>query len=104
MRVKLSRLQTRFPARYLLLLTLFMGCGGEKLDTITMNISEMRCPEYQTIVQETIMAQTGIKELSLNWETRTVIVTIRPDQISADALTQALLDAGFTVNGSEGDA
>jgi len=88
----------------LFILIVFWGCGGEKLDTITLNIAEMNCSEYQTIVQQTIMQQTGIKELSLNWETRTVIVTIRPDQISADALTQALLDAGFTVNGSEGDA
>lgn len=63
----------------------------------------MNCPEYQTVVQQTIMQQTGIKKMSLNWETQSVIVTIRPDQISAKTLINALLDAGFTVNGAEGN-
>lgn len=84
-------------------MTFFMSCGGEKLETIKLNIGEMHCSEYQTVVQQTIMSQTGIKELSLNWETHSVIVTIRPDQISSKTLIETLLAAGFTVNGVEGD-
>lgn len=81
-----------------------MNCGGEKLETITLNIDEMCCSECQQLVQQTILNQPGIKNLALNYDQQTVAVTLRASELSAESLTKVLLGAGFTVDGVAGDS
>ncbi|MCF7902100.1 MAG: cation transporter [Candidatus Marinimicrobia bacterium] len=85
-------------------LLLLMNCGGEKLETITLKIDEMCCPECQQRVQQTIVDQTGVKNLALNYDQHTVAVTLRVKELSPESLVKVLLEAGLTVNGVAGDS
>ena len=85
-------------------MVLVIACGGEKLDTLSLTIDEMCCPECQQLVQHTLMQQPGIKELSLNYEQHSVVITLRPDEISPASLIRSLREQGFTVNGEKGDS
>jgi len=81
-----------------------ISCGSEKLNTLTLTIDEMGSPACQLAVQNTILQADGIKELSLNYQSHKVVVTLRPEKLSGDGLRQLLWHAGYTVDGVPGDS
>ncbi|MBH02655.1 MAG: copper-binding protein [Xanthomonadales bacterium] len=66
------------------------------MQTTTLTIDGMHCQGCVQIVQNVIEQQAGVKGASVSLEAKQARIAHDADQVSPEALAQAVQDAGYT--------
>jgi len=61
-------------------------------DSITLNVSNMKCSGCTSSVEQALLAVEGVESASVSLDDNTAIVT---GSVTSDALVKASTDAGF---------
>ncbi|MEG1744761.1 MAG: heavy metal-associated domain-containing protein [Ruthenibacterium sp.] len=69
------------------------------MKTITLQIEGMMCNNCRAHVEKALNGVEGVSA-AVNLETKTAVCTVQ-GSVGADALRQAVQDAGYTVTGTE---
>jgi copper chaperone CopZ len=84
---------------------LFVSCAREsRIITLDLEIDELICTDGQHILEGSILSLEGIKTVTANIQTQKVQIRFRENQISAEQISNQLLESGFTVDGVKGKA
>lgn len=81
-----------FPLTAILLSTMALAAPPR---TVTLQVQNMTCGTCPIVVRKSLERTPGVRSATVDFETKTVVVTFDPDQVKPVALTQATTDAGF---------
>ena len=65
------------------------------VNTVSFNVPGMTCAGCVAMVEETLTGAAGIEKCSVDLEHKIATCKIDPDKFKADAVLQALADAGY---------
>ncbi len=66
-------------------------------EVITFGVEDMHCAHCQAKVVSALKAVKGVKKAEVSLEEKTATVTVRAGKVDADALKNAVRQAGFGI-------
>ena len=66
--------------------------------THTIKVTEMVCPECETIINVALSALPGVQKITSNWQKNTVTVTYDLTQVQFQDVEELLRDIGYGPN------
>jgi len=62
---------------------------------VTLDVKNMSCAVCPITVKRALMKVPGVESATVDFDSKTEVVTFDPDKTSVEALTQATANAGF---------
>jgi len=62
---------------------------------VTQDVKNMSCAVCPITVKRALMKVPGVESATVDFDSKTEVVTFDPDKTSVEALTQATANAGF---------
>ena len=63
--------------------------------TVTLDVTRMVCPLCPITVKKALMKVPGVQSATVDFDSKTAVVSFDPDKASIEALTKATASAGF---------
>lgn len=72
-----------------------VSAGAGEPRTVTLDVARMVCPLCPASVKKALMKVPGVQSATVDFESKTAVVSFDPDKASIEALTKATASAGF---------
>lgn len=78
-----------------LIAALPVSAGAGDTRTVTLDVTRMVCPLCPITVKKALMKVPGVESATVDFDSKTAVVSFDPDKTSIEALTKATASAGF---------
>lgn len=78
-----------------LIAALPVSAGAGETRTATLDVTRMVCPLCPITVKKALMKVPGVESATVDFDSKTAVVSFDPDKTSIEALTKATASAGF---------
>lgn len=80
---------------FVLLAALPVSAAAGATQTVTLDVKNMVCPLCPITVKKALMKVPGVESATVDFDSKTAVVSFNPDKANVDALTKATASAGF---------
>lgn len=67
-------------------------------ESISLNVNGMKCGGCEATIKNKLSSLPGIVSVAPSHQNKEVVITFEPDEIDAETIEDAIIDAGFSID------